>query len=205
MRQNRLVQFARYTRYTRQSAPYRMPLRLGCNTIKLPWISNGVLARSLCRREQDVHMRISYADLIISLFWSQYRPLTLFHDLQNNWNKKKSNAHKNFEHALYKISSTDTNETHHLNYLLKMQRKNIPQFGFLNIPISMHLMQHLNEEFTHFFPIKNTNILYKELFNDFFIEKQATSVKRKRRLKMNKHKFKKRRDRQRALRRRIGK
>ncbi|CCJ30274.1 unnamed protein product [Pneumocystis jirovecii] len=189
MRQSRLIQLSRHIRYARQGISWRVPLHLGCNRIKFPWISNEVFR----------------GNLAVSLFWSQHRPLTLFHNLQNDWDKKNSSTHKIFEDELHTSFFTDTNKTHYLNSLLKTHGKIVPQFQSLNVPVSMHPIQHLNEKFSYFLPIENINILFTKPFNDSCVEKQATSVKRKRRLKMNKHKFKKRRDRQRALRKRIGK
>lgn len=149
---------------------------------KLPWSSSPVPVNPL--------------DLAISLIWSQHRPLALFHQkIQNKplitygipYNKSPFIWPKKMQEML-NLSTTNFSNN------LLFRTANPQPF--------------LSEKFENkvfFSPMLNSPIFFLPIFHDFCEEKQATSVKRKRRLKMNKHKFEKRRDKQRALRKRLGK
>ncbi|KAG5436859.1 hypothetical protein PCANB_001612 [Pneumocystis canis] len=137
-------------------------------------------------------------DLAISLFLSQYRPLTLFNNIQNN-----KSINNTFQHTKYDEPTIYSNNIRP-NYWINTAGKKIqPLFKSFDMQFTLYPFQRLD----HFIFSKtlNTHIFFTQASHNFSIEKYATSVKRKRRLKMNKHKFEKRRDRQRALRKRIGK
>ncbi|KAG4302080.1 hypothetical protein PCK1_001639 [Pneumocystis canis] len=125
----------------------------------------------------------------ISLFWSQDRPLTLFHDLHHHHEFTMDSPRISVNKKIHSLSTSPIT------------------------PFTLYPFQRLD----HFIPLQpfNPSTFFSpsapstrstRSFSPSSIRKKyATSVKRKRRLKMNKHKFEKRRDKQRALRKRIGK
>ncbi|KAG4306030.1 hypothetical protein PORY_000018 [Pneumocystis oryctolagi] len=205
MRQNCLIQLTQHTQRVRHSTLNHMPIRFTCNMLKFPQVFNKTHTNSSNKHEHEFPMHISYTDFAVSLFWSQHRPLTLFHNFQNLKKNDISNTHNIFKRVLYSIFPTDSCSMQYTNYSLGIQKKSASPLNFLNIQPVLHALSCPKDGFTHFFQIRDTNVLFTPYSSNICVEKYATSVKRKRKLKMNKHKFEKRRDKQRALRRRIGK
>lgn len=140
-------------------------------------------------------IQVNAYDLAISLFWSQHRPLALFHQLQN---KEAMSVHSSLE-----PSFDCTGNMQHISHWLQTPKKIQP----IKSSDKLLLLQPFEYFKNKYLPLShslNTSFFISP-FHNFYIKKEATSVKRKRRLKMNKHKFKKRRDKQRALRKRLGK
>ncbi|EMR08300.1 hypothetical protein PNEG_03143 [Pneumocystis murina B123] len=153
--------------------------------LKLPWSSCPVTVNPL--------------DLTISLIWSQHRPLALFHQNQKIQGDEPL--------VMPKISANPNKTSfvwpekirHRLNFF----KTNLSNELLFETSLS-HFQPSCSERKIFFYPTLSTSFFSPILYN-FYEKRQATSVKRKRRLKMNKHKFRKRRDRQRALRKRLGK
>ncbi|KTW27799.1 hypothetical protein T552_02238 [Pneumocystis carinii B80] len=153
--------------------------------LRLPWSSCSVA--------------VSPHDLAISLIWSQHRPLALFHQNQ----KIQTNELLVVPEIATKPSKTSfvwPERIRHTLNLLKTNSSNELLFESALWPFQPFCLEKKAISYPTLYTPFFSPILY-----DFYEERQATSVKRKRRLKMNKHKFRKRRDRQRALRKRLGK